>query len=81
MVHPDEAVVVVLRFQDVDVLGRKPEVRLRLIDRRQVVSEIGRQERRLGAPLGLIIGKEKRRVLADRPSQSDPELILVQGIR
>src|SRR5882762_2487380 len=81
MVDPGKTVVVVLRLQRIGVLGLEADVCLCLIDEGKVVSEIGREYRRLSPPNTLIVKKEERLVLGDRATQRSSKLILPQPKR
>src|SRR5262249_43147939 len=78
VIQSGEPIVIVLGFKGVGIFCGNAEVRLRLINARNVVSETRRQDRRLSASNPLIVKKEESSILHDRATQRRSKLILSQ---
>ena len=76
-----DAVIVVLRFQNVEIFGSDAQSGLGGIDQVQVLIEHAGEGGRFGAPLAFVIREEKYFVLLDGAAECGAELILAKNIR
>ena len=81
MIESDNAIIIVFRLQDTDILRRDSQRRLGRINQRKVVEKHGRVSRRLAAPLAFIVHEEEGLFFAHGASEREAELILPQHVR
>ena len=81
MIESGNAVIIVFRLQDTEILWSNSQCRLRCIDQREVVEKHGGVRRRLAASLSFIVHEEEGLVLFDGAAERETELVLAQDVR
>jgi hypothetical protein len=81
VIESGKAVIVVFRFQGIEILRRYSQRCLRRIDQPDIVEKYGWVCWRLAASLSFIVHEEESLVFRDGAAERGAELVLAQDIR